>query len=186
MDVAGFKSRSNEVINRNDGAAGFRRFSSASRASNSLSMAVGSDQFLTECGERVTIARSDGVGGQSELRCDLSEGKLPPNLEDEDFPLLSRQTQKSGLDCASTLVAFGRRREERGFILIVTFGLELAPGAPCVSPRKVHCGSANGGNHQCERLTAEISLMAPESNESFLQNILSVRERTRTLSRNQQ
>ncbi len=172
--AAGASSASSRRSSSREGPAGRRRFSSASSLKSSSSMAVGCSQFAAQGGERITIARSRGVGRKVELLRDLIEREVAPDLEPEHLALFIGQFPERSLDRFAPIGAFPRSLEDRRRGLAPPVGPSLAGRAPRFAPAQIDRRAPHRRDQERHRFTRQRSLVPPKPHEGFLHNVLGI------------
>ena len=148
---------------------------------------AGGLQFLAEGGKRITVAGGGGVGWDLEGLADLLEREFVPDLEDEHLALDGGQALQRGFNLVAAVgVLAGLGFESAVALLEAAVGLFLAGCPAGVAAGVVKRGPADGRDKQGLRVAREVPLVAPVTDEGFLDHILGIGERAGPLAGAQQ
>src|SRR5580704_3862591 len=90
----------------------FRYFSNCSSFGSGIRVLLHQHRFA-ELGERVAVARGCGVRADAQYFCDLRERQFPPDVKNDDLPLVIRQRLKGAAKIFFRgVVAVGRREPQ--------------------------------------------------------------------------
>src|ERR1700731_1377639 len=141
-----------------------------------------SGQILFKRSERVAITGRGRVLRNLESTRDFGKGELVPNLHYQHLALFVRQKIERGHERTLRFVL----DLEQWLNCLIHFGngSGFAASAPAVAPEKIE----SNGAHRCVKEAAirDVMLFSPETDESFLDNVLRVGCRSRPLPREQQ